>query len=109
MEKLIRTRKSTKKIPLPPIGAFGCRRKDRGQRWGKEEEYPRKFGNIYRSGPIRKTSEEEPIEYSAHSGSLNEWSEPFNTDGTEDTEDGDAIMVGVVGVGGTLVPHGMGE
>ena len=47
--------------------------------------------------PIRKTSEEEPIEYSAHSGSLDEWSEPFNTDGTEDTEDGDAIMVGVVG------------
>ena len=47
--------------------------------------------------PIRKTSEEEPIEYSAHSRSLNEWSEPFNTDGTEDTEDGDAIMVGVVG------------
>ena len=47
--------------------------------------------------PIRKTSEEEPIEYSAHSGSLNEWSEPFNTDGTEDTEDGDAIMVGVMG------------
>ena len=47
--------------------------------------------------PVRKTSEEEPIEYSAHCGSLNEWSEPFNTDGTEDTEDGDAIMVGVVG------------
>ena len=47
--------------------------------------------------PVRKTSEEEPIEYSAHSGSLDEWSEPFNTDGTEDTVDGDAIMVGVVG------------
>ena len=47
--------------------------------------------------PIRKTSEEEPIEYSAHNGSLDEWSEPFNTDGTEDTEDGDTIMVGVVG------------
>ena len=47
--------------------------------------------------PVRKASEEEPIEYSAHSGSPNEWSEPFNTDGTEDTEDGDAIMVGVVG------------
>ena len=46
---------------------------------------------------VRKTSEEEPIEYSVHSGSPNEWSEPFNTDGTEDTEDGDAIMVGVVG------------
>ena len=32
-------------------GVFGCRRKDRGQRWGKEEEYSRKFGNIHRSGP----------------------------------------------------------
>ena len=53
---------------------------------------------IYRDpAPIRKTSEEEPIEYSAHSGSLDEWSEPFNTDGTEDTEDRDAIMVHVVG------------
>ena len=47
--------------------------------------------------PARETSDEEPIGYSAHSGSPNEWSEPFNTDGTEDTEDGDAIMVGVVG------------
>ena len=47
--------------------------------------------------PIRKTSEEEPIEYSTHSGSLDQRSESSNTDGTEDTEDGDAIMVGVVG------------
>ena len=47
--------------------------------------------------PVRKTSVEEPIEYSAHSGSPNKWNEPFNTDGTEDTEDGDVIMVGVVG------------
>ena len=36
--------------------------------------------------------------YSAHSGSPNEGGEPFNADGTEDTEDGDAIMVGVVGL-----------
>ena len=47
--------------------------------------------------PVRETVDEEPIGYSAHSGSLNEWSEPLNTDGTETTEDGDAIMVGVVG------------
>ena len=46
---------------------------------------------------IRETSDNEPMEYSAHNGSPNEGSEPFNTDGTEDTEDGDAIMVGVVG------------
>ena len=47
--------------------------------------------------PIRETSDKEPMGYSAYSGSLNEGSEPFNTEGTEDTEDGDAIMVGVVG------------
>ena len=47
--------------------------------------------------PVRETVDEEPIGYSAHSRSPNEWSEPLNTDGTEDTEDGDAIMVGVVG------------
>ena len=47
--------------------------------------------------PVRKASEEEPIKYSAHSRSPNEWNELFDTDGTEDTEDGDAIMVGVVG------------
>ena len=35
--------------------------------------------------------------YSSHNGSPNEGNKPFNTDGTEDTEDGDAIMVGVVG------------
>ena len=46
---------------------------------------------------IRETSDNEPMGYSAHSGSPNEGSEPFNTDGTEDTEDGDTIMVGVVG------------
>ena len=46
---------------------------------------------------IRETSDNEPMGYSAHNGSPIEGSEPFNTDGTEDTEDGDAIMVGVVG------------
>ena len=47
--------------------------------------------------PVRETSDKEPMGYSAHSGSPNEGSEPFLTDSTEDTEDGDAIMVGVVG------------
>ena len=46
---------------------------------------------------IRETSDIELMGYSSHNGSPNEGSEPFNTDGTEDTEDGDAIMVGVVG------------
>ena len=49
---------------------------------------------------IRETSDNEPMGYSAHNGSPNEGSELFNTDGTEDTEDGDAIMVGVVGSAG---------
>ena len=48
-------------------------------------------------GPIRETSDKEPMGYSAPSRSPNEGSEPFNTDSTEDIEDGDAIMVGVVG------------
>ena len=47
--------------------------------------------------PVRKASEEESIEYSAPSGTPNEGSEPFNTDGPEDIEDGDAIIVGAVG------------
>ena len=46
---------------------------------------------------IRETSDNEPMGYLAHNGSPNEGSEPFNTDGKEDTEDGDANMVGVVG------------
>ena len=55
---------------------------------------------------VREASDEEPMGYSAHSGSPNEGSEPFNNDGTEDTEDGDDYG-GRGGVGGTLVPHGM--
>ena len=47
--------------------------------------------------PVQGTGDEEPIGYSAHSESPNEWGEPLKTDGTEDTEDEDAIMVGVVG------------
>ena len=82
---------------FPPVRAFGCCRRGRRQRWVKEEEPSRKFRKYTDPAPVRKASEEEPIEYSAHSGSPNEWNEPFNTDGTEDTEDGDAIMVGVVG------------
>ena len=46
---------------------------------------------------IRKTSDIEPRGYPSHNGPPNEGSEPVNTDGTEDTDDGDAIMVGVVG------------
>ena len=45
---------------------------------------------------IRKTSDIEPWGYPSHSGSQ-EGSEPVNTDGMEDTDNGDAIMVGVVG------------
>ena len=47
--------------------------------------------------PVQGTGDEEPMGYSMHSDSPNEWGEPLITDGTEDTEDEDAIMVGVVG------------
>ena len=46
---------------------------------------------------IRETSDTEPMGFSSQNRSPNEGSEPFDTDGTEDTADGDAIMVGVVG------------
>ena len=46
---------------------------------------------------IREISDMAPMGFSSPNGSPNEGSEPFNTDGMEDTEDGDAIMVGVVG------------
>ena len=47
--------------------------------------------------PVQGTGYEEPIGYSTHSDSLNEWGEPLITDSTEDTENEEAIMVGVVG------------
>ena len=47
--------------------------------------------------PVQGTGDEEPIGYSTHSDSPNEWGKPLITDGTEDTEDEDGTMVGVVG------------
>ena len=47
--------------------------------------------------PVRKTLEEELMEHSAPAGNTNEWSEPLNTDVPEETEDGEAIIVGAVG------------
>ena len=47
--------------------------------------------------PVRKTLEEEPMEHSAPGGNPNEESEPLNTDVSEETEDGEAIIVGAVG------------
>ena len=46
---------------------------------------------------VRKALEEEPIEHSALSGTPNGGSKPLNTDVQEETEDGDAIIVGAVG------------
>ena len=98
LEKLIRTRKipeeDTGSYPLEHSGVVEGAEVSDGV--GKRN-IPESLEIYTDPAPVRKTSEEEPIEYSAHSGFLNEWSEPFNTDGTEDTEDGDAIMVGVVG------------
>ena len=47
--------------------------------------------------PVRKASGEEPIEYSALSGTPNEGSKLLKTDCPGDTEDGEAIIVGAVG------------
>ena len=47
--------------------------------------------------PVRKALEEEPIENLAPNGTPNEGSKPLNTDCPEDTEDGEAIIVGAVG------------
>ena len=47
--------------------------------------------------PVRNTLEEEPMEHSAPAENLNEGNEPVNTDVPEETEDGEAIIVGAVG------------
>ena len=46
---------------------------------------------------IREISDIGQMGFSSHNRSPNEGSEPVDADGTEDTADGDAIMVGVVG------------
>ena len=47
--------------------------------------------------PIRKAVEEEPLEHSVPSGNWSGGSEPLNTDVQEETEEGEAIIVGAVG------------
>ena len=47
--------------------------------------------------PIRKAVEEEPLEHSVPSGNPSRGSEPLNTDVQEETEEGEAIIVGAVG------------
>ena len=46
---------------------------------------------------IRKAVEEEPLEHSVPSGNPSGGSEPLNTDVQEETEEGEAIIVGAVG------------
>ena len=48
--------------------------------------------------PVRKTLEEEPMEHSAPGRNPIEGSKPLNTDVPEETEDGEAIIVGAVGL-----------
>ena len=47
--------------------------------------------------PVRKAVEEEPLEHSVPSGTPSRGSKPLNTDVREETEEGEAIIVGVVG------------
>ena len=49
------------------------------------------------------------MEHSAPSGTPNGGSEPLNTDVQEETENGEAIIVGAVGSAAPWVPHGMDE
>ena len=55
----------------------------------KKRRPPDCFEICTEPAPVRKTF--------APGGNPNEWSEPLNTDGPEETEDGEAIIVGVVG------------
>ena len=63
----------------------------------KKRRPPNCFEKCTDPAPVRKTLEEEPMENSAPGGNPNEGSEPLNTDVSEETEDGEAIVVGAVG------------
>ena len=55
---------------------------------------------------IRKAVEEEPLEHSVPSGNSIGGSEPLNTDVEEETEEGEAIIVGAVGSAAPWFPTG---
>ena len=63
----------------------------------KKRNIPESLDGYTDLTPVQGTGDEEPIGCSTHSDSPNEWGEPLITEGTEDTENEDAIMVGVVG------------
>ena len=63
----------------------------------KKRSQPESFEICTDPAPVRKALEEELMEHSAPSGTPNEGSEPLNTDVPEETEDGEAIIVGAVG------------
>ena len=62
----------------------------------KKRTPPDRFEICTDAAPVWKTLEEEP-EHSAPAGNPNEGNEPVNTDVPEETEDGEAIIVGAVG------------
>ena len=63
----------------------------------KKRNIPESLDGYTDLTPVQGTGDEEPIGCSTHSDSPNEWGELLITEGTEDTENEDAIMVGVVG------------
>ena len=63
----------------------------------KKRSPPESFEICTDPALVRKALEEEPMEHSAPSGTPNGGSEPLNTDVQEETEDGEAIIVGAVG------------
>ena len=65
---------------------------------GLRERSPPESFEIYTDpAPVRKAVEEEPLEHSVPSGTPSRGSEPLNTDVQEETEEGEAIIVGAVG------------
>ena len=58
---------------------------------------PESFEICTDPAPVRKAVEEEPLEHSVPSGTPSRGSEPLNTDVQEETEEGEAIIVGAVG------------
>ena len=63
----------------------------------KKRNIPESLDGYTDLTPVQGTGDKEPIGCSTHSDSPNEWGELLITEGTEDTENEDSIMVGVVG------------
>ena len=80
--------------PLEHSGVVECAGVSDGLR---ERSPPESFEICTDPAPVRKAVEEEPLEHSVPSGTPSRGSEPLNTALQEETEEGEAIIVGAVG------------